>query len=163
MAGLIYPVTHTSANGLPLSAQQNTKSRKYLIFDTGIYQRFLRLNLSALLDVEKLEQVNSGAFAELLAGLEIKKSSPANFPLSLYYWQREKAGSNAEVDYVIQQNENIVPVEVKANTKGSMQSLFQFLTEKNSPYGIRTSMENFGTYGNIRVYPLYAISQAGDY
>jgi len=163
MAGLIYPVTHTSANGLPLSAQQNAKFRKYLIFDTGIYQRFLRLNLSALLDVEKLEQVNSGAFAELLAGLEIKKSSPANFPLSLYYWQREKAGSNAEVDYVIQQNENIVPVEVKANTKGSMQSLFQFLTEKNSPYGIRTSMENFGTYGNIRVYPLYAISQAGDY
>jgi len=31
--------------------------------------------------------------------------------------------------------------------------------EKNQPYGIRTSMENFGVYQNIRVYPLYAVSQ----
>ena len=87
------------------------------------------------------------------------KASPVNFPLSLHYWQREKAGSNAEVDYVVQQGENIVPVEIKANTKGSMQSMFQFLTEKNYPYGIRSSMENFGAYANIRVYPLYAVSQ----
>ena len=159
MAGLIYPVTHTSANGLPLSAQQNTKFRKYLIFDTGIYQRFLKLNLGGSFNAEHIEQINKGAFAELLAGLEIMKASPVNFPLSLYYWQREKAGSNAEVDYVVQQGENIVPVEVKANTKGSMQSMFQFLAEKSYTYGIRCSMENFGTYENIRVYPLYAASQ----
>jgi len=159
MAGLIYPVTHTSANGLPLSAEQNSKYRKYLIFDTGIYQRFLKLNLGGSLNAETIEQVNKSAFAELLAGLEIMKASPVNFPLTLHYWQREKTGSNAEVDYVVQQGENIVPVEVKANTKGSMQSLYQFLTEKGYPYGVRTSMENFGTYGNIRVYPLYAISQ----
>jgi len=159
MAGLIYPVTHTSANGLPLSAQQNTKFRKYLIFDTGIYQRFLKLNLGGSFHAENIEQINKGAFAELLAGLEIMKASPVNFPLSLYYWQREKMGSNAEVDYVVQQNENIVPVEVKANTKGSMQSMFQFLVEKGYPYGVRCSMENFGKYQNIKVYPLYAISQ----
>ena len=159
MAGLIYPVTHTSANGLPLSAQQNTKYRKYLIFDTGIYQRFLKLNLGGSFHAENIEQINKGAFAELLAGLEIMKASPVNFPLSLYYWQREKTGSNAEVDYVVQQNENIIPVEVKANTKGSMQSMFQFLIEKGYPYGIRCSMENFRTYQNVKVYPLYAISQ----
>ena len=159
MAGLIYPVTHTSANGFPLSAEQNRKFRKYLIFDTGIYQRFLKLNLGGLFHAESVEQINKGAFAELLAGLEMMKASPVNFPLSLYFWQREKTGSNAEVDYVIQHDENIVPVEVKANTKGSMQSMFQFLTEKDYPFGIRTSMENFGTYANIRVYPLYAVSQ----
>ena len=159
MAGLIYPVTHTAANGLPLSAQQNTKFRKYLIFDTGIYQRFLNLNLGGSFSADHFEKINRGAFAELLAGLEIKKASPVNFPFSLYYWQREKVGSNAEVDYVVQQNENIVPIEIKANTKGSMQSLHQFLMEKGSPLGIRCSMENFGTYGNIKVYPLYAISQ----
>ena len=159
MAGLIYPVTHTSANGLPLGAEQNRKFRKYLIFDTGIYQRFLKLNIGASFQPEHIAQINKGAFAELLAGLEIIKAAPINFPLSLYYWQREKAGSNAEVDYIIQQNENIVPVEIKANTKGTMQSMFQFLAEKNYPYGIRSSMENFGNYENIRVYPLYAISQ----
>ena len=158
-AGLVYSVTHTSANGLPLAAQQNTKFRKYLIFDTGIYQRFLKLNLGGAFNPESIEQINKGAFAELLAGLEMVKASPANCPLSLYYWQREKEGSNAEVDYVIQQSEHIVPVEIKANTKGSMQSMFQFLTEKGYPYGIRSSMENYGNYENIRVYPLYAISQ----
>ena len=159
MAGLIYPVTHTSANGLPLLAEQNSKYRKYLIFDTGIYQRFLKLNLGGSFHAERIEQINKGAFAELLAGLEIMKASPVNFPISLHYWQREKAGSSAEIDYIVQQGENIVPVEVKANTKGSMQSLFQFLTEKGYQYGIRCSMENFGIFNNIRVYPLYAISQ----
>jgi predicted AAA+ superfamily ATPase len=159
MAGLIYPVTHTSANGLPLSAQQNTKFRKYLIFDTGIYQRFLKLELGRLFDAENLEQVNRGAFAELFAGLEIMKASPVNSPLSLYYWQREKEGSNAEVDYVVQQHQTIVPVEIKANTKGAMQSMFQFLKEKNYDYGIRSSMENFGIFQNIKIYPLYAVSQ----
>jgi len=162
MAGLIYPVTHTSANGLPLSAEQNNKFRKYLIFDTGIYQRFLKLNLGGSFNDEKIEQINRGAFAELLAGIEMMKSSPVNFPLKLHYWQRQKAGSNAEVDYVVQQGENIVPVEVKANIKGSMQSMFQFLTEKGYAYGIRCSMENFGVYGNIRIFPLYAISQVTD-
>jgi predicted AAA+ superfamily ATPase len=159
-AGLIYSVTHTGANGIPLSAQQNTKFRKYLIFDTGIYQRFMKLNLGGSFHPESIEQINKGAFAELFAGIEIMKASPVKFPSLLYYWQREKAGANAEVDYVVQQNENIVPVEVKANTKGSMQSMFQFLMEKGYPYGIRCSMENFGTYQNIHIYPLYAISQA---
>ena len=158
MAGLIYPVTHTSANGFPLQAEQNRKIRKYLIFDTGIYQRFLKLNLNGSFNAENIEQINKGAFAELLAGLEIMKASPVNFPLSLHYWQREKEGSNAEVDYIVQKGQNIVPVEVKANTKGSMQSMYQFLSEKGYPYGIRCSMENFGMYGNIKVYPLYATS-----
>ena len=158
MAGLIYPVTHTSANGFPLQAEQNRKIRKYLIFDTGIYQRFLKLNLNGSFNAESIEQINKGAFAELLAGLEIMKASPVNFPHSLHYWQREKEGSNAEVDYIVQKGQNIVPVEVKANTKGSMQSMYQFLSEKGYPYGIRCSMENFGMYGNIKVYPLYAAS-----
>ena len=154
-AGLIYPVTHSSANGLPLSAEINRKIRKYLIFDTGIYNRFMKLNYNEL-STERLEQVNRGALTELFAGIEIMKSSAVNFPLSLYYWVREKTGSNAEVDYIVQQNKNIVPVEVKANTKGSMQSLFQFLTEKKQPFGIRCSMENFGTMDKVKIYPLYA-------
>jgi predicted AAA+ superfamily ATPase len=161
LAGIVYPVTHTSANGLPLAAEMNTKHRKYLIFDTGIYQRFLKLDLGQLLTAESLEQVNKGALAELFVGLELLKSAPSNSPILLYYWQREKAGSNAEVDYVVQCNADIVPVEVKSGTKGSMQSMFQFLSEKEYSYGIRCSMENFGTYQNIKVYPLYAVSRIG--
>jgi predicted AAA+ superfamily ATPase len=160
LAGIIYSVTHTSANGLPLAAEMNTKHRKFLIFDTGIYQRFLRLDLTQLLAAERLEQVNKGALSELFAGLELLKSSNS-FPPQLYYWQREKAGSSAEVDYVTQCNSDIVPVEVKSGTKGSMQSMFRFLSEKKYEYGIRCSMENFGVYQNVKVYPLYAVSQIG--
>lgn len=159
LAGIIYPVTHTSANGLPLAAETNAKFRKYIPLDTGIYQRFLHLDLAQLLTAEKLEQINKGALAEMLVGLEILKSAPCTSPLHLYYWQREKPGSAAEVDYVVQRGTDIVPVEVKSGTKGSMQSMFQFLTEKGYPYGIRCSMENFGTYQNIKIYPLYAASK----
>jgi predicted AAA+ superfamily ATPase len=161
LAGIIYPVTHTSANGLPMAAEMNAKHRKFLIFDTGIYQRFLRLDLGQLLTAERLEQVNKGALAELFAGLELLKSAPSNFPMQLYYWQREKPGSSAEVDYVVQCNTDIVPVEVKSGTKGSMQSMFQFLSEKKYKYGIRCSMENFGKFQNVKIYPLYAVSRIG--
>ena len=158
LAGIVHPVTHTSANGLPLAAEMNTKHRKFLIFDTGIYQRFLRLDLGQLLTVESLEQINKGAFAELFVGLELLKSAKSNFPIQLHYWQREKPGSSAEVDYVVQCNTDIVPVEVKSGTRGSMQSLFQFLTEKKYSYGIRCSLENFCKFENVRIYPLYAAS-----
>ena len=159
LAGLIYPVTHTSANGLPLAAEMNAKYRKYLPLDTGIYQRFLRLDLGRLLTAGNLEQVNKGALAELFVGLELIKSAPSANPVQLYYWQREKAGSSAEVDYVVQCDTDIVPVEVKSGTKGSMQSMFRFLSEKKYEYGIRCSMENFASYSNIKVFPLYAVSR----
>ncbi|MDR1556148.1 MAG: ATP-binding protein [Tannerellaceae bacterium] len=161
LAGVVHPVTHTSANGLPLAAEMNTKHRKFLIFDTGIYQRFLPLDLGQLLTAERLEQVNKGALAELFVGLELLKSAPSNFPLQLYYWQREKPGSSAEVDYVMQCHSDIVPVEVKSGIKGSMQSMFQFLSEKKYEYGIRCSMENFATYQNVKIYPIYAVSRIG--
>jgi predicted AAA+ superfamily ATPase len=157
MAGLVYTVTHTSANGLPFAAETNPRYRKLMIFDTGIYQRFLRLDLTSLLLDEKIEQINKGALAEMFVGTELVKLQNNRLPSELYYWQREKGGSTAEVDYIIQLNQEIVPVEVKAGTKGAMQSMFLFLKEKHRPYGIRCSMENFGEFQNIRIYPLYAV------
>jgi predicted AAA+ superfamily ATPase len=156
MAGLVYSATHSSANGLPLGAETNSRYRKLMILDTGIYQRFLRLDLTNLLLDEKIEQINRGALAEMFVGTELVKTQNNRLPAELYYWQREKLGSNAEVDYVVQTGQNIVPVEVKAGTKGIMQSMFLFLQEKNRPYGIRCSMENFGEFDNIKNFPLYA-------
>jgi len=156
MAGMIYSATHTSANGLPLAAETNPRYRKLMIFDTGIYQRFLRLDLTSLLLDEKIEQINKGALAEMFVGIELIKSQNNRLPADLYYWQREKGGSTAEVDYVIQHGQEIVPIEVKAGTKGAMQSMFLFLAEKQRQYGIRCSMENFGEFENIKIYPLYA-------
>ena len=159
MAGIVYAAVHTSANGLPLAAETNPRYRKLLIFDTGIYQRFLRLDLTNLLIDGKIEQINKGALAEMFVGTELVKSQNNRLPAELYYWQREKGGSTAEIDYLIQEGQNIVPVEVKAGTKGAMQSMFLFLEEKQRKYGIRCSLENFGEFQNIKIYPLYAVGK----
>ncbi|MBT7394347.1 MAG: ATP-binding protein [Prolixibacteraceae bacterium] len=156
MAGLIYPVTHSSANGIPLGAQINAKFRKYIVFDTGIYQRILGLDLRAFLMDNEFESINKGSIAELFIGLELMKSSSKRN--ILYYWQRESKNSQAEVDYLVQMNARILPIEVKSGTKGSMQSLYLFLNEKKIEMGIRVSQENFSMYNNIKVFPLYALS-----
>jgi len=55
----------------------------------------------------------------------------------------------------------LTPVEVKAGTRGSMQSLNIFLEKKNLASGIRCSLETFSRYENIEIFPLYAISNFG--
>jgi hypothetical protein len=159
MAGLVIPVTHTSANGIPLGAEVDHKKRKMLIFDTGVFQRLLGLNISEVLFEDSFQIVNKGAIAELCVGLELLRSSSCYQQQSLYYWQREALNSNAEVDYLIQKHHEIIPIEVKSGTKGSMQSLCLFLKEKKRPFGIRFSLENYSVYEQIRVYPLYAVPE----
>ena len=159
MAGLVIPVTHTSANGIPIGAESDFKKRKMLIFDTGVFQRLSGLNIQDVLFEESFDPVNKGNIAELFVGLELLKASSCYYHQDLYYWHREALNSNAEVDYLIQKDQEIIPVEVKSGTKGSMQSLYLFLKEKNGPYGIRFSLENFSSYGQIRSYPLYSVSE----
>lgn len=158
MAGLVIPTTHTSANGLPLGAESDPKKRKMQLLDTGIFQRLLGLNIAELMLEDDLDTINKGAIAEQYAGLEILKAASCYRPEALYFWHRESKSSNAEVDYVVQKGQHIIPIEIKSGTKGSMQSLFLFLKEKKSEYGIRLSLENFSEYDKIKVIPLYAVS-----
>jgi len=159
MAGLVIPVTHTAANGLPLGAEANAKKRKLMVLDTGIFQRLLGLTISEIVLEDDFDLINKGAIAEQYVGLELLKSSSFYRQESLYFWHREARGSNAEVDYVIQQNADIIPIEVKSGKKGSMQSLYLFLDEKKSPYGVRVSLENYSAYDKVRVYPVYAVAE----
>jgi uncharacterized protein len=156
MAGMIYSVTHSASNGIPIGAEINAKKRKYILFDTGLYQRMLGLDLATIFLNENTELVNKGAIAELFVGIELMKNSQ-NALSSLHYWQRESKNSQAEVDYVIQNETQIIPIEVKAGTKGAMQSMHLFMAEKNSDFGIRTSLENFGQVDKIKIIPIYAI------
>jgi uncharacterized protein len=158
MAGWVIPVTHTSANGLPLGAETNDKNRKLQLLDTGIFQRIQGLDISAIILQDEVSLINKGAIAEQYAGLEIVKAGSCYRPAALYFWHREAKSSNAEVDYVVQKGQQIIPVEIKSGKQGSMQSLHLFIQEKKPPYGVRFSLENYATYDNIRVYPLYAVS-----
>ena len=157
LAGLVYPVTHSSANGIPLGAEINEKYRRMILLDTGLLQRILNLDISDILSSNDLQVVNRGAIAETFIGTELVKSASCYSPYPLYCWHREKAGSNAEVDYVVQLGARILPVEVKSGSKGSMQSMRLFMEAKGIAKGLRTSLENFSSYEDILVYPLYAI------
>lgn len=162
LAGLVYPVTHSSANGIPLGAEINEKYRRMILLDTGLLQRILDLDISDILSSDEMQVVNRGAIAETFVGTELVKSASCYSPYPLYCWHREKAGSNAEVDYVVQLGTQIFPIEVKSGTKGSMQSMRLFMEAKGITKGIRTSLENFSSYDNILVYPLYATANIRD-
>ena len=121
-------------------------------------QAMLKLSASDLLLSSDVDFVNKGGMAEVFTGLELIKYSSPFVPPEQFYWQRLEKGTQSEIDYIIEQNQQIIPVEVKAGTRGSMQSLRIFMNLKHSTFGIRTCLENFGCYDNIKVYPLYAIS-----
>ncbi|MCX6252853.1 MAG: ATP-binding protein [Bacteroidetes bacterium] len=159
MAGLIYKVHHTSADGIPLGAQVNLSKFKIVMFDHGIYQRIMGLDLSEYLLADSFSAINKGNIAEQFVGTEMIKYQNPESRHNLLYWHRETRGSNAEVDYLFQKGLSIVPVEVKSGMQGKMQSLQVFLKEKGISSGIRVSMENFGKYGNFQIYPLYAIHE----
>jgi predicted AAA+ superfamily ATPase len=157
LAGLIYPVTHSAANGIPLGAETNAKKRKFLIYDTGIFQRLLDLEIGNLFIQDDFSVINKGNIAELSVGLELLKNEDPYSKKSLYYWHREARNSQAELDYIYQHEKQLVPIEVKSGTKGRMLSLFLFLKEKKIPFGIRISSENFADMDEVKVMPLYAV------
>ncbi len=157
MAGLCYKVYHSSANGTPLAAEKNMRKYKVIFFDTGILQRSLKLNPAIFFTADHLSQINKGNLVEQFIGLEIVKNRFSNSKPELFYWHREKKGSSAEVDYLIEKKSSILPIEVKSGKQGKMQSIFIFLKLKKQKKGVRTSLENFAKYDNICVYPVYAI------
>ena len=155
LARLILRVSASHAAGVPLGGDIDAKRNKFLLLDTGLYLRESRLSVSDWIADPPETFVNRGRLAELFAGLELAKSGDPFEENALYYWQREARGSNAEVDYLVQNGNDIVPVEVKSGTSGAMQSMHRFLAEKKAAVGLRVSQENFGAYGAIRVLPLY--------
>ncbi|MBY0426045.1 MAG: AAA family ATPase, partial [Cytophagales bacterium] len=95
MAGLVVSVTHSSCNGIPLGAGSNPKFIKYIVLDTGIFQRLLGLSLSNILLENDTAVANKGSIAELFVGLELLKNSSFYESTRLFYWQRESRSSQA--------------------------------------------------------------------
>jgi predicted AAA+ superfamily ATPase len=56
----------------------------------------------------------------IMFGLEILKISSPYTPENLYFWTREKEKSQAEIDFVIQRNDKIIPLEVKSGKSGKI-------------------------------------------
>ena len=134
---------------------------RYIIpCDTGLFLHTLGLR-SEILPADDFSAINRGSLAEIFTGLELLKTASCYTPQELFCWQRsvgsDSARGNAQVDFIVQKGSHIIPIKVKSGTQGSMQNLRLFIKEKRIKKGIRTSLENFGRYENIDIYPLYAI------
>lgn len=180
LAGILIPVTHTEANGLPLGSEANLSYRKYLLLDVGLTLRLLHMSLGDISDITThiltataSDLVNKGAIAELVAGLELLHYQTPNLRHELYYWVRLSKNAVAEIDYLMPHRVSVLPIEVKAGTQGGMKSLWSFMRDKHLLNAVRCSLENFGSFDytdqedhdtirHISICPLYAMSRISD-
>lgn len=176
LSGILIPVTHTDANGLPLGGETDRTYRKILLLDTGLMLRLLNMSIGDISQItthiltdSAAELVNKGPMAEQMAGLELLRYQSPNIRHDLFYWLRQAKNSQAEIDYIVSFRQNIWPIEIKAGTQGGMKSLWGFMRDKKLTQAIRCSLENFGTFDytdneaggiirHVRIYPLYALS-----
>ena len=155
-AGLIHLIHTSSASGIPLSSQITTRF-KSLFLDIGLVQHALKIDPQIILDKD-LIQINRGAIAEQFVGQELLAYTSPYEHEELYYWEREKKGSAAEIDYLYIMRGNILPIEVKAGPHGRLKSLRTFMKEKKSLLGIRISEKSLCYEEGILSVPFYAIS-----
>lgn len=131
-------VNISSGNGLPLGAEEKTNEFKAFCLDVGLCARQLGLSIASLnLPIDVKFMANRGGFCEQYVAEMLKCAMPFHEEHKLYHWRREKYNSNAEVDFLVQVGDEVVPVEVKAGTSGTMKSLHQFLIEKGKDFGLR--------------------------
>lgn len=175
LSGICIQVVRTDANGLPLGSESDLSYRKILILDPGLLLRLLNMSsidvsriTSEILTGDAADLVNKGPLAEMVAGLEILRYKTPNLRHDLFYWTRISKNSQAEIDY-IEAKGGVLPIEVKAGSKGGMKSLWVFMRDKGLTYAVRCSLENFGRFEyidskaadairKVDICPIYAIS-----
>lgn len=175
-AGILIPVTRTDANGLPFGGEADNSYKKFLLLDSGLMLRLLNMTMgnateitTHILTSNAADLVNKGPVAEQMAGLEMLRYRSPNIRHELFFWTRQAKNSQAEIDYLSNIGQTVLPIEVKAGTQGGMKSLWIFMREKKLTQAVRCSLENFGAFDytdndagvtvrHMHVCPLYAIS-----
>ena len=157
MAGVANIVHHSSSNGVPVHSEIDIKKFKVFFFDVGLAQRILNLDFRPLMLNPDISQTNNGAIAELFAAQELTAYSNPREEYHLHYWHREAKSSNAEIDFVLEQNGTVIPVEIKNGPIGKMRSLKLFMESKNAVCGIKISTYPFSFFSNVQSVPFYGI------
>ena len=136
-ARVCHLVQHTAANGIPLGGEIKPRNRKVVLLDVGLAQSLLGMPASQVFpDVADLAPALRGALIEQLVGQQLRTTFPSWEEPRLYYWQRG-AGRPGEVDFVVQVDARVVPVEAKAGAAGAMKSLHQFMYDKHLDVAVR--------------------------
>lgn len=136
-AGVVLSVTHSHANGVPLASEADGNVFKLYCLDIGLYNRICRLDGLSERLLRDARFVNEGVLAEHFVAQQLFFSETPKRQPELHYWLREGRANNAEVDFLLQIGQTVVPVEVKAGKGGSLKSLFQFSAAKHSRVACR--------------------------
>ena len=151
--GLVYQVYRVTSPGLPLKAYADMKAFKLFLLDVGLLSCMTGLRQKTLLEGGEVFKEFKGALTEqyVMQELAAKKG------IGVYYYTNER--SSAEVDFLVDDGEDVIPVEVKAETNLMAKSL-KYYTEKYSPrISVRSSMADYREEGSLLNLPLYAISE----
>lgn len=149
--GLVHKVQRVTVPHLPLKAYEDLKSFKLFMVDVGLLSCMVRLNQSVLLNGNELFKEFKGALTEQYVLQQFKTRKHIN----TYYWTNTRGG--AELDFVVDTGEKIVPIEVKAETNLKAKSLKSYVDKFNPSISVRTAMLDYKKEDWLINIPLWAI------
>jgi predicted AAA+ superfamily ATPase len=150
-SGLIYKVNRASKPALPLIAYMDISAFKIYTLDVGLLGAMGNIDIKTLIDGNLIFQEFKGAMTEQYVLQQLKSCEN----LSVYYWSTEK--SAAEIDFMVQHGENVIPIEVKAEENLQAKSLKSFYQHYKPAISIRTSMSDYRKDDWLTNLPLYAV------
>lgn len=150
--GLVHKVQRVTKPGLPLKAYEDLKAFKLFLLDVGLLSCMVRLNQTVLLDGNDLFKEFKGALTEQYVLQQLKTLNG----IETYYWTNERGG--AEIDFLVDNESNIFPIEVKAETNLKAKSLKTYYEKFNPKISIRTAMTDYKQEDWLINLPLWAIN-----
>lgn len=151
--GLVHKVYRVTAPSIPLKAYEDLKAFKLFLADVGLLGCMVRLNQSVLLDRNELFKEFKGALTEQYVLQQLKTVKGVD----TYYWTNDRG--NAEIDFLIDTGNEVVPIEVKAETNLKAKSLKTFCEKYNPKMAIRTSMTDYKQENWLLNLPLWAVEK----
>ena len=149
--GLVHKVHRVTAPRIPLKAYEDLKAFKLFLLDVGLLSCMVRLRQDTLLDGNRLFNEFKGALTEQYVLQQLKTLKD----LETCYWVNDR--SSAEVDFVIDNGGDVVPIEVKAEINLQAKSLKTYRDKFEPKLSIRTSMADYKDEGWLLNLPLWAI------
>ncbi len=144
-ARVLIPSYHSDGNNVPLIGESDFTIQKLYCLDIGLVNCLMKLDLETI-DLEFENHFNTkGIIAEQFVAQHLAYIHGGTAAPELFYWLRDKGSQKGEIDFLLQENNQITPIEVKSTKAGHLKSLFYFIKEKNKSNAVRISLNKFST------------------
>ena len=150
-ARLIYKVNRTKKGLLPLTAYEDFSTFKIFLLDIGLLGALSNVPAQTLISGNQIFTDYKGALTEQYVLQQLKTIKDTN----IYYWSADN--SQGEIDFLVQKEEKIYPIEVKAEENLQAKSLRIFVEKNQGLHGIRYSMSPYREQSWMTNYPLYSV------